>query len=195
MKAGLYARVSTHDQHTLTMQIEALKSYADQRGWVIVLQVEEVGSGASTRPKREQVIRAACRREIDVVLVWKLDRWGRSQSDLITTLQELEAQGVGFVSFTEALDFTTPIGKAMLGMLATFAEFERSLLQERIKSGIAHARSKGKPHGRPKIPDHVREKVQELGAGGFSKAGIARQLKISRPSVISILSEARTAVF
>ena len=76
MKAGLYARVSTHDQHSLQMQLEALRSYADQRGWEIVLQVEEVGSGARSRPKRQQLILAASRREIDVVLVWKLDRWG-----------------------------------------------------------------------------------------------------------------------
>ncbi len=76
MKAGLYARVSTHDQHTLTMQLEALRSYADQRGWEIVFQVEEVGSGAGPRPKRDQLLRAARQREIDVVLVWKLDRWG-----------------------------------------------------------------------------------------------------------------------
>ena len=149
--------------------------------------MEEVGSGASSRPKREHLVRAASRREIDVVLVWKLDRWGRSQSDLIITLQDLEAQGVGFVSLTEALDFTTPVGRAMLGMLATFAEFERSLLQERIKAGIAHARSKGKPHGRPRISEHVREQVQELAAGGASKSSISRQLQISRPSVISIL--------
>ncbi len=188
MKAGLYARVSTHDQHTLQMQLEALRSYADQRGWEIVLQVEEVGSGARSRPKRQQLILAASRREIDVVLVCKLDRWGRSQSDLITTLKELEAQGVGFVSLTEALDFTTPLGRAMLGMLSTFAEFERELLQERIKAGIAYARSRGKPHGRPRIPEHVRERVRELGTDGASKSSIARQLKISRRSVISILN-------
>ncbi len=86
MKAGLYARVSTQDQNTLTMQMEALESFARQRGWEVVLRFEEVGSGAKTRPKREKLLQAARRREIDVVLVWKPDRWGRSQSDLITTL-------------------------------------------------------------------------------------------------------------
>ncbi len=78
MKAGLYARVSTLDQNSLTMQMEALESFAQQRGWEIVLRLEEVGSGAKTLPKREKVLQAARRREIDVVLVWKLDRWGRS---------------------------------------------------------------------------------------------------------------------
>ena len=98
MKAGLYARVSTQDQHTLTMQTEALTSFAEQRGWEIAFQFEETGSGTGPCPKREQILQAARRREIDVVLVWKLDRWGRSQSDLITTLQELDQLGVGFVS-------------------------------------------------------------------------------------------------
>jgi DNA invertase Pin-like site-specific DNA recombinase len=103
------------------------------------------------------------------VLAWKLDRWGYSQSDLITTLQELEALGAGLVSVSKALDFTTPLGCAMLGMLATFAEFERSLLQERIKAGISHARSKSKPFGRPKIPKNVHRQIKGLAADGASK--------------------------
>jgi hypothetical protein len=91
----------------------------------------------------------ARRREIDVVLVWRLDRWGRSVTDLLATLQELEHLGVGFVSLTEALDLTTPAGRAMAGLLAVFAEFEREILRERTRAGLAHARQNGKRLGRP----------------------------------------------
>ena len=95
------------------MQMKAMQDYAANRGWEIVIEVKETSSGAKKREKREEIIQAARRREIDVILVWKLDRWGRSLSDLVTGLQDLTALGVGFVSITEALDFTTPSGKAM----------------------------------------------------------------------------------
>jgi hypothetical protein len=102
------------------LQIRALREYAAQRGWTIALQVKEVGSGASQRQLREMLLEAARRRKIDVVLVWRLDRWGRSVADLLATLQELDHLGVGFVSLTEALDLTTPAGRAMAALLAVF---------------------------------------------------------------------------
>src|SRR6516162_6666918 len=125
LRAGLYARVSTNDQQTLPMQLRALREYAARRGWSVFSQVKEIGSGAAQRQAREKLIEAARRRDIDVVLVWRLDRWGRSVADLLATLQELEHLGVGFVSLTEALDLTTPAGRAMAGLLAVFAEFEK----------------------------------------------------------------------
>lgn len=120
-RAGLYTRVSTNDQQTLVMQNRALREYAARRGWTITLQVREVNSGAAKREARERLLEAARRREIDVVLVWRLDRWGRSVTDLLATLQELDHLGVGFVSLTEALDLTTAAGRAMAAMLAVFA--------------------------------------------------------------------------
>ena len=117
-RAGLYTRVSTNDQQTLAMQNRALREYAARRGWNITLQVREVNSGAAKREARERLLEAARRREIDVVLVWRLDRWGRSVTDLLSTLQELDHLGVGFVSLTEALDLTTAAGRAMAAMLA-----------------------------------------------------------------------------
>jgi DNA invertase Pin-like site-specific DNA recombinase len=109
-----------------------MREYAARRGWTIALQVKEIGSGASQRERREQLLEAARRREIDVVLVWRLDRWGRSVTDLLATLQELEHLGVGFVSLTEALDLTTPAGRAMAGLLAVFADYaERAIMQSR----------------------------------------------------------------
>ena len=89
-RAGLYARVSTNDQQTLPMQSRAMREYAARRGWTVAVNVREVGSGAAKREVREKLLEAARRREIDVVLVWRLDRWGRSVTDLLATLQELE---------------------------------------------------------------------------------------------------------
>jgi DNA invertase Pin-like site-specific DNA recombinase len=135
-RAGLYARVSTNDQQTLPIQLRSLRKYAARRGWKVAVQVREVGSGAAERQAREKLLEAARRREIDLVLVWRLDRWGRSVADLLATLQELEHLGVGFVSLTEALDLTTPAGRAMAGLLAIFAEFEREILRERTRVRI-----------------------------------------------------------
>jgi putative DNA-invertase from lambdoid prophage Rac len=177
-RAGLYARVSTNDQQTLAMQNRAMREYAARRGWTVVLQIREVNSGAVRREAREKVLEAARRREIDLVLVWRLDRWGRSVTDLLATLQELEHLGVGFVSLTEALDLTTPAGRAMAGLLAIFAEFEREILRERTRAGLAHARQNGKRLGRPATAAaHVAE-IRKLYRAGISKSEIARRLEI-----------------
>jgi DNA invertase Pin-like site-specific DNA recombinase len=188
-RAGLYARVSTQDQQTIPMQTRALREYATRRGWTIALQVKEIGSGASQRERREQLLEAARRREIDVVLVWRLDRWGRSVTDLLATLQELEHLGVGFVSLTEALDLTTPAGRAMAALLAVFAEFEREILRERVRAGLAHARQNGQRLGRPLTAALHSDQVRKLYRAGASKAEIARRLVIGRTSVRRILKE------
>src|SRR4029450_4813909 len=159
MKLGLYARVSTHEQQTLALQRDALMAYAQQRQGAIVLMIEDVGSGVSDRRQLDALLRAARRREIDAIVVWRLDRWGRSLADLVGTLHELQALGVGFISLREALDFTTPTGRAMAGLLAIFAEFEREILRERVKAGIVQARQRGTRHGGPPIVGHYVEEV------------------------------------
>jgi len=186
-RAGLYARVSTNDQQTLSMQSRAMREYAARRGWTIAVNVREVGSGATKREAREKLLEAARRREIDVVLVWRLDRWGRSVTDLLATLQELEHLGVGFVSLTEALDLTTPAGRAMAGLLAIFAEFEREILRERTRTGLAHARQNGKRLGRPVTAGLHATEVRKLHRDGVSKSEIARRFQIGRTSVRRIL--------
>lgn len=180
MKAALYARVSTHDQQTLPLQLKQMRAYAKKRKWNLALEVKEVGSGAKQRPEREALLKAARRREIDVVIVWRLDRWGRSLADLVTTLQELTQLGVGFISLNEALDLTTPAGRAMAGMLSVFAEFERDIIRERVKAGIAQAREQGKHHGRPPTAAKFAAEVKRLykKGKGLSKKKIAEQLKI-----------------
>jgi DNA invertase Pin-like site-specific DNA recombinase len=188
-RAGLYARVSTNDQQTVPLQIRALREYAVRRGWTIALQVKEVGSGASERQLREKLLGAARRRDIDVVLVWRLDRWGRSVADLLATLQELEHLGVGFVSLTEALDLTTPAGRAMAALLAVFAEFEREILRERVRAGLAHARQNGKKLGRPATAALHTDEIRKLHRADVSKAEIARRLGVGRTSVRRILGD------
>jgi DNA invertase Pin-like site-specific DNA recombinase len=153
--------------------------------------VKEVGSGAAQRQLREKLLDAARRREIDVVLVWRLDRWGRSVADLLATLQELEHLGVGFVSLTEALDLTTPAGRAMAALLAVFAEFERDILRERVRAGLAHARQNGKTLGRSITAGLHADNVRKLHRAGASKAEIARRLNIGRTSVRRILTTSK----
>jgi putative DNA-invertase from lambdoid prophage Rac len=188
LRAGLYARVSTTDQQTLAMQMRALREYVGRRGWTVVIQVREIGSGAVERKAREQLMEAARRREIDVVLVWRLDRWGRSVTDLLVTLQELEHLSVGFVSLTEALDLTTPAGRAMAGLLAIFAEFEREILRERTRAGLVQARLNGKRLGRPITAGLHAAEIRKLHRAGTAKAEIARRLEIGRTSVRRILA-------
>src|SRR5271163_2416462 len=170
VRAGLYARVSTQDQQTLPMQNRAMREYATRRGWTLAMQVKEVGSSASQRQMREKLINAARRREIDIVVVWRLDRWGRSVTDLLATLQELEHLGVGFVSLTEARDLTTPSGRAMAGLLAVFAEFEREILRERVCAGLADARRNGQRLGRPMTAGLHANQVRKLYRAGTSKS-------------------------
>jgi putative DNA-invertase from lambdoid prophage Rac len=190
VRVGLYARVSTHDQQTLPMQLSAMRDYVARRGWRVVLTVEDVGSGASLRPRRDELLRAARRRELDAVVVWRLDRWGRSLVDLVATLQELVSLQIGFVSLSEALDLTTPSGRALAGMLAVFAEFEREILRERVRAGIAQARKDGRLHGRPPTVAKRADRIREMAEQGLSKSEIARHLQIIRTSVRRLLGQA-----
>jgi putative DNA-invertase from lambdoid prophage Rac len=189
VRARLYARVSTHDQQTLPLQLSAMRDYVSKRGWKIALEVQDIGSGASMRPKREELVRVARRREIDQIVVWRLDRWGRSLLDLIGTLQELASLNVGFVSLSEALDLTTPSGRALAGMLSVFAEFERDILRDRVRAGIAQARKEGRPHGRPPSVTKYIPQVRALARKGLTKSEISRRLRISRTSVRRFLGQ------
>jgi putative DNA-invertase from lambdoid prophage Rac len=170
------------------MQNRAMREYAARRGWTITWQVREVSSGAAKREAREKQLEAARRREIDL----RLDRWGRSVTDLLATLQELEHLGVGFVSLTEALDLTTPAGRAMAGLLAIFAEFEREILRERTRAGLAHAGQNGKRLGRPETAARQATDIRKLHLADITKSEIARRLKIGRTSVRRVLGSKKS---
>jgi putative DNA-invertase from lambdoid prophage Rac len=179
-RVAIYARVSTHDQQTLPLQLAAMHEHARRRGWLIVLDAEEVASGASKRVERQRVLDAARRREIDAILVWRLDRWGRSLADLVSTLDELRSLDVGFVSITEALDLTTPAGRAMAAMLSVFAEFEREVLRDRGRAGLASARERGTRLGRPPSTGLPPEELGMWIAAGESASSIARRIGAPR---------------
>jgi putative DNA-invertase from lambdoid prophage Rac len=166
-----------------------MTAYAAQRGGAIVLAIEEVSSGAHERRQREVLMQAARRRTIDAIVVWRLDRWGRSLADLIGTLQELQLLGVGFISLSEALDLTTPVGRAMAGLLAIFAEFEREILRERTRAGLTQARLNAKHLGRPLTAALDAAEIRKLHRAGVAKAEIARRLQIGRTSVRRILAD------
>ena len=189
LRAAIYARVSTADQHTIPEQVRQLEELARRRGWKIVRTVREIASGASKRAKRDELLDDARRRELDAILVWKLDRWGRSVADLVATLNELTALGVVFVSMTEALDLSTPSGRALAGMLAVFAEFERDMLRERVRGGLERARREGKHLGRPPTAASHADEVRALRRREMSHAEIARRLSIGETSVRRILAE------
>ena len=187
MRVCIYTRVSTAEQQSLPAQVKVLAAYAKRRGWTVVSQFQEIGSGSKVRPMRQKVIAAAQRREIDGVLVWRLDRWGRSVQDLVITLNEFVALGVTFTSVTEALDFSTPSGRALAGMLSVFAQFEHDIIRERVKSGLVHAKQMGKILGRPRTAMIKADEVVALSKKNIYKSEIARRLGIDRRSVGRVL--------
>jgi DNA invertase Pin-like site-specific DNA recombinase len=188
MRAGLYAWASTDDQATLSLQNDALLAYVAERGWTAICQIEDSGSEAEEHPQRAELMKLARGRALDVVVVWRLDRWGYSMADLVQTLQGLNALGVGFVSLSEPLDLTTPSGRAMSEMLVVFAEFERQTRRERVKAGISRARRQGRPHGRPPTAARQTAEVCRLASQQMNQSEIARRLGIGRTSVRRILA-------
>jgi putative DNA-invertase from lambdoid prophage Rac len=183
MRAAIYARISTRDQHSIPMQIDAMRKYAQLRGWAVAEEIEEAESGKKNdRPGRDKIIRLARSGKIDVVLVWKLNRWGRSTADLLMSLDDLQAHQVSFVSLSEQLDLTSPAGRMMAGILAVFAQFEREMIVENVKAGIAAYRAKHETWGRPPKLQAKKEKALQLRAEGRTVEQICYELGISRAS-------------
>lgn len=162
IRVAIYARVSTVEQQSIEAQLGELRSYTNARGWSIIREVAEVGSGAKERPKRDELLKAGLRREYDAIAVWSLSRWGRSTVDLIATIRALHDAGVQFVSLKEAIDAGSPMGKAMLTIMAAFAELERDQMKERQALGIAHAKASGKHCGRPALSLGKRALIEQL---------------------------------
>jgi putative DNA-invertase from lambdoid prophage Rac len=195
-RAALYCRVSTADQSCVRQERD-LAAFAARAGYEVVGVFKETGSGAKLdRAERKKVMALAQRREIDAVLVTELSRWGRSTLDLLHTLKELETWRVSVIAVNGlAFDLATPHGRMMATIIASIADFERELLQERIRSGIAAAKARGKrlgrqPRQRPKS-DRLAPKVLALVADGRSYRLIARELGLSKNTVLEIVKRNR----
>src|SRR5205807_7389258 len=178
-QVALYARVSTLNNQDPEMQLSELREYAGRRGWQIVEEFTDQGvSGCKeSRPALNRLMSDACRRRFDAILVWKIDRFGRSLKHLVNALAELESLGVAFISLRDNLDLSTPAGRLMFQIIAAMAEFERALIQERVRAGLRNARQRGKRLGRPRVVVDVAQ-IRSLRAVGASWRTISRQLGV-----------------
>lgn len=191
-RVALYIRVSTVDQNP-QMQFDELRSYARERSWKIIGEFVDQGvSGIqSNRPGLRALLSACHARQVDVVLIWKLDRLGRSLEDLVRLVKTFEGLGINFVSLRNpGLDTTTPAGKLFFGISAVFAEFERDLIGERTRAGIAAARARGKHLGRPRAEIDLAH-VGRLREMGLSVRQIAKSLHVSKTLISDILRDRR----
>lgn len=206
MKVAIYARVST-DGQSVNAQLADLRETAERRGWEIVHEYTDKGisgaKGRDMRPRLDAMLKAATRREFDMVAAWSVDRLGRSLQHLLAGLGDLQAAGVGLYLHKQGLDTSTPSGRAMFGMLGVFAEFERDLIRERVRAGMKIAMAEQasgkerlhkngrvkKPIGRPQVKPDVERKVRELREQEWGINRIARELGVGSGTVRRIASE------
>ena len=182
-RVALYARVSTLNGQDPEMQLSELREYACRRGWTITSEYVDQGVSGSkeSRPELNELMADAHQRKFDAVLVWKIDRWGRSLTHLVNSLADLAAYGVAFVSLRDNLDLSTPSGRLMFQIIGAMAEFERSLIQERVRAGLRNARAKGKRFGRPRAQVDA-ARVAALRCEGLSWSQVCRTLNVSKGS-------------
>jgi len=181
VRVAIYARVSTnHHGQDPSVQTRELREYCERRGLEIVGEYVDTGiSGAKERrPQLDRLMSDCRRRRFDAVLVYRYDRFARSLRHLVNALEEFRALGIDFISLHEGVDTSTPNGRLVFGIFASIAEFERELIRDRVKSGIAAARSKGKKLGRPRVVVDATQ-IASLRASGASWPSIARQLGVS----------------
>lgn len=166
MKVALYARVSTTDKgQDVDLQLYELRRFAQVRGWETLEFIDDGVSGTNARrPALDELLKAVKRRHVDAVAVWKLDRLGRSLANLLHLMNEFETYGIAFISLRENIDLTTASGRLMAQMIGAFAEFEREIIRERVKAGIASAKRKGKKVGRAATAPIVLKQIIELAA-------------------------------
>jgi len=185
-RVGIYLRVSTKDQ-TTENQLRELRLVAERAGWEVVRVFEDKGvsgaKGRDQRPEFDALLKAAVRREVDLVAAWSVDRLGRSMQDLVAFLEDLRSHGVDLYLHQQALDTTTPSGRALFGMLAVFAEFERAMIRDRVNAGLARAKDRGARLGRPSVAPAVEAKVRELRATGMGIVKVASTLGIGVSAV------------
>jgi DNA invertase Pin-like site-specific DNA recombinase len=190
IRAAIYARTSTTDQQSIPAQIEELTAFCERRGWQLTHTFKEQLSGADEkRPERARLLKLIRSHKVDVVLVWKLSRWSRSVLDLLHTVGEIIDAGAAFVSTSEGFDLSTPTGRMVAGMLAVIAQFEREILNENVRMGIAeYRRQNGGKWGRSKTPAHVVDLISRLIENGESTRDIIRASGLPRSTVYHLIN-------
>ena len=191
-RAAMYVRVST-DKQTVENQICELWQIAERRGWEVVEEYRDAGvsgaKGRDNRPGLDQMLKDASKRRFDVVMAWAIDRLGRSLIDLLGSIQTLEACGVDLYLEQQAIDTTTPAGKLMFQVTGAFAEFERSMIRQRVKAGLKRAVEQGKQLGRPKISPALEKRIQSQLLAGKGILKVARELGVGTGTVQRIKDE------
>lgn len=184
MRVATYSRVSTsHHGQNPDVQVHELRRYCEARSWTVTHEIVDHGysGGTDVRPGLKELFALVRSREVDVVVVVKLDRLFRSLKHLIVTLEEFQALGLLFVATKDNVDYSTPAGRLFVQVLASLAEFEKGLLRERTVMGLMHARAQGKRLGRPRLNKEL--EIQRLKARGLSYRQIESELNISRGSI------------
>ncbi len=193
-KVCLYARVSTTCQ-SVDRQLEELTAVAERNGWVIVDQYVDLGISGSTgrdkRPELDRMMKDAVKKKFDVVMCWSIDRLGRSLQNCIEILNDLNAKNIDLYFDQQSIDSTTPTGKLMFSMVAAFAEFEKSIIRERVLSGLETARKKGRIGGRPtNLTSAVREKILTMRKEGKSIKQIKAECSVGTATLYKVLKAA-----
>lgn len=190
IRAAIYARTSTTDQQSIPAQIEELTAFCERRGWKVTHTFTEQMSGAiEKRPERAKILKLVRAHKVDVVLVWKLSRWSRSVLDLFHTLGDVLDAGAAFVSTSEGFDLSTPTGRMVAGMLAVIAQFEREILNENVRLGIAEYKRQHGRWGRSKTPAHIIEQIGTLVENGETNKRIIEITGLPRSTVYHLVSE------
>jgi DNA invertase Pin-like site-specific DNA recombinase len=189
-RIALYARVSTLNGQNPEMQLAELREYAQRRGWDVSAEYVDLGVSGSkeSRPELNRMLKDAHARAFDAIAVWKLDRLGRSLKHLVTTIADLEHYGVSFVSLRDNLDLSTPAGRLMMHIIGAMAEFERSLIQERVVAGIRSAQARGVRFGRPKVYCSAL-KIAALREQGVPWVEVARRLDVGKGTAQRVYSK------
>ena len=195
-RAAIYTRVST-DNQTIENQLRELRQVAERRGWEVVEVYNDAGisgaKGRAERPGLDLMLNDASRRKFDVVMAWAIDRVGRSLIDLLGTIQHLEACGVDLYLDQQNIDTTTPMGKLLFQVTGAFAEFERSMIRQRVRAGLKRAVAQGAQLGRPKINAAVERKVQRQLEKGIGILKVAKSLGLGTGTVQRIKADMKSA--
>src|SRR5690348_8664528 len=184
-RAAMYARVSTHNGQNPEMQLNEVRAYCERRQWVVAGEYVDTGISGSKehRPALDRLLTDCRRRAIDAVVVYRYDRFARSVRQLVNALEEFRSLGIDFVSLHEGVDTSTPNGRLVFGIFASIAEFERELIRDRVRSGLAAARARGRHLGRPRVAvDELR--IAELRAAGRGWKAIAAELGVGVGTIL-----------